>query len=161
MPTVADIAALLNVPVSGDSSRQVKGVATLADAGTFDISFLSSDAHVEQYLATRAVAVIVDRSVKLQADGAASQRGPANASLMIVDDADLALAETLRVFARPIPRPAPGIDPAARVSADASLADACCVGPFASVPRESIVPEGTTVAGNISADTTLLSQPGS
>ena len=32
---------------------------------------------------------------------------------------------------------------------------------FASVPRESIVPEGTTIAGNVSEQTTILTQRGS
>ena len=36
----------------------------------------------------------------------------------------------------------------------------CTIGPFAAVARDGIVPEGTTIAGNVSAVTALLDQAG-
>ena len=35
------------------------------------------------------------------------------------------------------------------IGRDSSIGADCTIGPFADVPRESIVPEGTTVAGNM------------
>jgi len=122
MPTVADIAALLNVPVSGDASRNVTGIATLRECERGRFSFLGSDEYLDQFLTTRAAAVIVDCSVKLTGNGSSHGNAPAGPSLMIVDDSDLALIEALQLFATPIPAPPVGVDPAARVSPTAMLA---------------------------------------
>jgi bifunctional UDP-N-acetylglucosamine pyrophosphorylase / glucosamine-1-phosphate N-acetyltransferase len=50
------------------------------------------------------------------------------------------------------------LQPFTFVGRDASIGGDCCIGPFASVPREAIVPENTTFSGNISYDSTMLSQ---
>lgn len=48
------------------------------------------------------------------------------------------------------------IHPFTFIGRDASIGADCTIGPFASLPRESIVPDGTTLAGNISPDSTLV-----
>ena len=53
------------------------------------------------------------------------------------------------------------IEPFTFIGRDSSIGPDCCLGPFVSIPRESIVPEGTTVAGNVSSENTMLSQGGS
>jgi bifunctional UDP-N-acetylglucosamine pyrophosphorylase/glucosamine-1-phosphate N-acetyltransferase len=53
------------------------------------------------------------------------------------------------------------IEPFTFIGRDSSIGAECCIGPFASVPREGIVREGTTIAGNISEQTTIFSQSGS
>jgi bifunctional UDP-N-acetylglucosamine pyrophosphorylase/glucosamine-1-phosphate N-acetyltransferase len=50
------------------------------------------------------------------------------------------------------------LQPFTFIGRDASVGQDCCIGPFASVPREAIVPENTTFSGNISYDSTMLSQ---
>jgi len=75
--TVADIAALLNVPVSGDASRNVTGIATLREASAADLSFLGPMKYLDQFLTTRAAAVIVDCSVKLTGNGSSHGNAPA------------------------------------------------------------------------------------
>jgi bifunctional UDP-N-acetylglucosamine pyrophosphorylase / glucosamine-1-phosphate N-acetyltransferase len=53
------------------------------------------------------------------------------------------------------------VQPYTFIGRDSSIGGDCVIGPFACVPRESIVPEGATVAGNVSADNAILSQGGS
>jgi bifunctional UDP-N-acetylglucosamine pyrophosphorylase/glucosamine-1-phosphate N-acetyltransferase len=53
------------------------------------------------------------------------------------------------------------IQPYTFIGRDSSVGSDCVIGPFACLPRESIVPEGATVAGNVSADNAILSQGGS
>jgi len=147
MPTFADIAALLNVPVSGDGSRRISGIATLMDAGPDDLTFLSSVEYLEQFAATRAAAVIVDRSVKLM-DGAKSTRSGdgrnvAAPALLLVDDCDLALAAALPLFAPPIQMPALGIDSAARVAPSAMLGEGVRVGPFVHIGERTKIGRNT------------------
>ncbi len=122
MPSVSDIAALLNVPVRGDGSRPVRGVATLDTAGPDEISFISSDAFLKQFKATRAGSVIVQKKVKLPASS--------NAALLIVDNADLAVAQVLTYFAPPVPHPDQGVDASARVAKSAVLGEGAAIGPF-------------------------------
>ena len=53
------------------------------------------------------------------------------------------------------------VQPHTFIGRDSSIGGDCVIGPFACLPRESIVPEGATVAGNVSADNAILSQGGS
>ena len=156
MPTVADIAALLNVPASGDSSRQLSGIANLRDAGATDLSFLNSDAYLEQFSETHAAAVIVDASIRETVENA-STRNSSSASLLIVQDADLAMALALQFFAPPIPVPELGIDRDARVSPKAVLGEGVRVGPFAFVGRGTRIGRSTVVhAGAFIGDDVVI-----
>jgi bifunctional UDP-N-acetylglucosamine pyrophosphorylase/glucosamine-1-phosphate N-acetyltransferase len=53
------------------------------------------------------------------------------------------------------------IQPFSFVGRDTNIGADCTIGPFAVVPRESIVPEGATIAGNVSPETASLLQTGS
>jgi UDP-3-O-[3-hydroxymyristoyl] glucosamine N-acyltransferase len=138
MATVSDIAAMLNAPLGtaaspADARRAVTGVAPLEAASPTELSFLAGDAHLRHLKHTRAAAVIVDRRVKLPASPA--PRVP----LIIVDDAELATARVLQFFAPPIPRPAAGIDPDARIASSATVADSAAIG------AKVVVGERTTI----------------
>ncbi len=52
------------------------------------------------------------------------------------------------------------IYPFSFVGRDASVGAECVIGPFATIAREAIVPEGTSVAGNISPETASLQAGG-
>jgi UDP-3-O-[3-hydroxymyristoyl] glucosamine N-acyltransferase len=122
MPTLADIAQLLQVPLQGDGSKCMQGVASLEDAGPDEISFISSGTFLRQFGATRAAAVIAARKVKLPEVG-----GPA---ILVVDNADLAVAKVLELFAPPVPQPPMGIDAGARVACSAQIPATASIGPF-------------------------------
>jgi UDP-3-O-[3-hydroxymyristoyl] glucosamine N-acyltransferase len=149
MPTLADIARLLNVALSPESAGPVAitGVAGLKDAGPAEVSFLTSDAFHRAFAATSAAAVIVDRRVKLQ--------GNVKTPVMIVDDAELATARVLQLFASPVPRPPAGIDRAARVASDAILAEGVAIGPNVvvgartKIGRKSVLHPGVVVGDDV------------
>jgi bifunctional UDP-N-acetylglucosamine pyrophosphorylase/glucosamine-1-phosphate N-acetyltransferase len=48
------------------------------------------------------------------------------------------------------------IHPHTFIGRDSSIGSECVIGPFATLPRESIVPEGSIIAGNISVETAKL-----
>ena len=120
MPTISDIATLIGSAPPADGARAVTGVATLADARPDEVSFITSDAYADQLAATRAAGVIMPKKLRLTA--------PADKTMLVVDDADLAVARVLELFAPPVRRPAPGVDPAARVAATASVAPDAAIG---------------------------------
>ncbi|HVT90809.1 MAG TPA: UDP-3-O-(3-hydroxymyristoyl)glucosamine N-acyltransferase [Tepidisphaeraceae bacterium] len=122
MPTLTEIAALINAPVRSDGQREITGVASLADAGPSDISILSADSYLPQFLATRAGAAIVVKRVKLPAT--------TKIPVLIVDDADQALSRVLELFAPPVPCPAAGVDPLARVAKTATVGSGIAIAPF-------------------------------
>jgi UDP-3-O-[3-hydroxymyristoyl] glucosamine N-acyltransferase len=122
MPTLGDIAKLLSHPPlpPGETSITVTGIATLAEATTADLSVVGADAYAKHAVVSKAAAFIVQRKVKLP-------EGFDRPTLR-VDDADLATARVLELFAPPVPRPPAGTDPAARVAASAQLGKDVAVG---------------------------------
>ena len=52
------------------------------------------------------------------------------------------------------------IHPFTFIGRDASVGAGCVIGPFAVIPREGIVPEGTALAGNVSPETATLERLG-
>jgi UDP-3-O-[3-hydroxymyristoyl] glucosamine N-acyltransferase len=121
--TLADIAAILNVPLpsSGDARASITGVATLADATPAELSFLGSDRYLAEFATTRAAAVIVQKRVRVP-------RTPGR-PIFVVEDADLAVAKVLTLF-HPKPPDLPrGIDPRAAVAPSAQVHDTARIGP--------------------------------
>ena len=118
--TLADIAQRLNVPSPAGPTRPVTGIATLAEATESELSFLGSERYLNDFAATRAAAVIVQKRVKLPAGH--------GKGVFLVDDADLAVATLLEHFAPPIPRPPVGRHPTAVVAPSASVGDGTRIG---------------------------------
>jgi UDP-3-O-[3-hydroxymyristoyl] glucosamine N-acyltransferase len=122
MPTLAEIAALLSVPPPGNRGDQhITGLATLDEAEPGQISFLGSEQYLPQLEQSRASAVIVQRRLKVP-----PQWEPRS---LRVDDADLAVAQVLALFAPPVPRPSPGVDPTARVAPSAVIGESVAIAP--------------------------------
>jgi UDP-3-O-[3-hydroxymyristoyl] glucosamine N-acyltransferase len=106
-------------------------MATLQEAGPEDLSFLGSEAFADQLATTRAAAVVVGRKLRVppQTDKA----------MLPVDDADLAVAKVLDLFAPPVPRPPSGVDRAARVAHSAFIGEGAAIGPHVFVGERSRV----------------------
>jgi UDP-3-O-[3-hydroxymyristoyl] glucosamine N-acyltransferase len=137
--TLSDIAELLACPVPPmpEARKCVGGVASLAEAGDDDISFVGSEAYIDELPGTRALAIIVQTRVTLPA----TWTRPA----FRVDDAELAVAKVLNRFARPIPQPPAGIDPTASIAATAILGEGVAIGPHAVVGQRSRIGNNTVL----------------
>jgi UDP-3-O-[3-hydroxymyristoyl] glucosamine N-acyltransferase len=137
MPTLADIAEALKVPLpenfQGDGGRRLTGMAGLEEAGPDEVSFISSNVLLREFVSTRAGVVIAARKVKLP------EKCPR--PVFVVDDADLAVAKVLALFAPPIPRPPVGIDPGARVASSARVAATAAIGPFVFIGERTAIGE--------------------
>lgn len=114
MPLLSEIAQRLGMTVESSAANvKVDGLANLSEAGERDLSFLGDKRFLPQFAASRAAAVIVQKRIELPAGNVRP--------ILWVDDADLAMARVLEMFAPPIPRPPAGIDPAARIAPTAVL----------------------------------------
>jgi UDP-3-O-[3-hydroxymyristoyl] glucosamine N-acyltransferase len=137
MPTLADITTLLGCPAPKGADRAVRGMATLEEAGPEDLTFVGAESYAKQLPQSRAMGAIVHRKLNVP---------PAYGGVaLLVDNADLAVAKVLELFAPPVPRPPVGVDSLSRVAATAQVAEGVAVGPFVSVGERSRIGKGTVL----------------
>ncbi|HZL37674.1 MAG TPA: UDP-3-O-(3-hydroxymyristoyl)glucosamine N-acyltransferase [Tepidisphaeraceae bacterium] len=151
MPTLSQIAALLGCPAPAGEPLNIAGVSTLLEAGAEDLSFVGSDSYLPELAKTRAAAVVAQKRVKLPA----SWTRPA----LIVEDADLAVAQVLKLFAPPVPRPPAGVDGLARVTSSAVLGEGVAIGPFVFIGQRARIGARTVLhPGVYVGDDTILGE---
>jgi UDP-3-O-[3-hydroxymyristoyl] glucosamine N-acyltransferase len=142
MPTLREIGGLLNYALPSHAGVvSVTGIATLSEASATDLSFLGEERYLPQFLASKAAAFIVQKRVKLPA----SVEKP----ILLVDDADLAVATIAHLFARPVPRPPAGINRAADVAATAQIAEHVAIGPNVCVCAGAKIGARTVLHANV------------
>lgn len=137
--TLAEIARHLGLSTSPEAQAalSITGVNSLELAGPSELSFLGSDRFLKRFAETKAGAVLVQRKVAV----------PKNQTVpvLLVDDADLALAKVLELFAPPVPRPSAGVDPSARIDPSAVLEDHVQIGPLVVIGRHSRIGRNTAL----------------
>ena len=122
-------------PPAGEA--RVTGVASLSDAGPGDLSFLNSEAFLSEFQSTSAIAVLVQKQLKLP---------EATRTIVLrVDDADLAMARVLESFAPPVIRPVPGADPQSRIDPSAHIGNDVSIGAFSVVSAGARIGRGTII----------------
>ncbi|UYC13513.1 UDP-3-O-(3-hydroxymyristoyl)glucosamine N-acyltransferase [Xanthomonas sp. CFBP 8445] len=132
--TADEIAERFGLQVHGDGSVAVRGVATLAQAGPGQLSFLANPRYRAQ-LADSTAAVVV-----LRADDAEAAPGTA----LIARDPYVAFAKIAALFDVAPLRP-PGIHPSASIDPSAQVAASAHIGAFVSIGARSVVGEGCVI----------------
>ena len=125
--SLADIAERLGGQIVGDGNLLIRGVATLDDAASGDISFLFNPRYTSRAKVTAASAIVVKEYLP-----------GARAALLLVPDPQYAFACLLSIFYPPKPQPT-GIDPSAVIGRGVFLGEEVTVGPCA------VVEEGATI----------------
>ena len=144
LAAIAEVAGGSVAPGS-DPSRGFASIATLADAGPSDISFLENRRYVQAFRESRAGACIVHPRFAAQA--------PAGMALVLCDEPYRGYA---RVAAALHPEPAgePGVHPSA------SLGQGCSVGEGASVAAGAVIGAGATIGPGASIGANSVIGPG-
>lgn len=144
--SLREIVRRLGGEVAGDEATAVRGVATLAEAGPGDISFLANPRYRQQLAATRACAVIV----------APRDREATGIARIVTENPYAYYARTVALF-HPAREAVAGVhaaasvDPAARVAASAEvgpgavIAAGARVGERARIGAGAYVGEGATI----------------
>jgi UDP-3-O-[3-hydroxymyristoyl] glucosamine N-acyltransferase len=117
---LSELAARLGCELRGDGDVEIRGVAGLDEAGPGDLSFLANPRYAPKLETTRAGALVLP----------ASQ--PSDRPALVSENPYLSFSRAVALV-RPEPRPAPGVDPSARVHASAVLGEGVHVGPLAVV----------------------------
>lgn len=107
-----------------DGARRFDGVASLADAGPADVSFVAERRYLGALRASAAGAVIVQPGI---ADAV-----PAGAAAILADAPLLAFARVAALF-HPPPAPRPGAHPTAVLGGGATVGEGTEIGPYAVV----------------------------
>jgi UDP-3-O-[3-hydroxymyristoyl] glucosamine N-acyltransferase len=141
--TVGELGERLGAELVGDSGGRVDGAAPLETAGESDISFLARRKYLPYLGRTRAAAVIVSREVGELGEV------PQGTALLWVDDAHIALSETLGLIYPAESSPAE-IDPTARVAPGVELGRGVSIGACATVGPGSKIGDGVRIGAHTS-----------
>lgn len=131
---LAELADRIGARLAGDSAVVVRGVATLEDAGSTDVSFLSNRAYRRYLRVTRAAAVIL--APRDQAD--------CPTAALVMDRPYVGYARAVAALFPVVGHPG-GISPDATVAADARVEEAAWVGPRAVVEEGAWIGPGSFV----------------
>jgi len=138
--SVAELAAFVNGQHSGDGSRAILGVASLTQAKSDQLSFLSNRKYAADLAATKAGAILVPKN--LEGDDERWIR---------VDDPYFAIARVMTKWfgARPMPK---GISAQASIAPSAKLGANVAVGPFTTIGENVVIGDNTTIFQNVSIE---------
>ncbi|MGY3040389.1 UDP-3-O-[3-hydroxymyristoyl] glucosamine N-acyltransferase [Rhodanobacter sp. TND4EL1] len=132
--TVAELAERIGLVISGDDTRLIDGVGTLAGAGPSQLSFLSNSKYTSQLATTRAGVVVMR-----EADLAAS---PTTA--LLAADPYVAYAKLAALFEK-MPTAAPGVHPSAVVAGDARISPSASIGPGCVIAERAVIEDGVVL----------------
>jgi len=147
MPTLQQLADLLNVPCPSNGSLELRGVNALKDAGPNDLSVLTRDAFVKQYKLTRAGAVLAGKKLHFVPR--------ADVPTLLVDEPDLALTKLIELLAPPVPQPDPGIapsaviDPTATIGENPSIAAGVVIGKRTKIGKNAQIHPGVVISEDV------------
>lgn len=120
--TTQYIAEQLNGQLVGNPDLVIQGAETVERANSSQITFIGSQNYVKHWATSNAGATIVDQALAEQLTAKNDQ------AIIVVDNADLAMAKLLEIIAPPQPKPETGVHPTAFVDPTAHLGRGVCVG---------------------------------
>ncbi len=131
--TVNEIAQILKAQLIGNSSAEVTGVSAFETANAGQITFASDGKLLEQISTCKAAAVIAKDKVE------------SPIPLLIVDNVEKAIIETLKRFMPEIEAPAAGIHKSAVVEEGADIDPTASIGPMALIRKGAKIGAGTLI----------------
>ena len=133
--TAEALAAQIGGTIEGDGSVTLSRMASLAEAGPGDLSFLSNKRYADQVATTKASAVIVG----------ADWHGESSATIIRCANPDKAFSHASPFLSPPPPVREPGIHPTAIVSPEAVLGKDVHVGPYTVIEKGASIGDGSVV----------------
>ena len=119
--TTLQIAEHLRGELIGPGHLAIESLEQLAEAGAGQLTFIGNGAYAARWPDCQASAAVITRGLEIPPrDGRA---------LIVVDDADLAMADLLALFAPPPVWPAEGVHPTAIVDPEAQVGPGTRIGP--------------------------------
>jgi UDP-3-O-[3-hydroxymyristoyl] glucosamine N-acyltransferase len=133
--TVAQLAERIGAELVGDGCGQISAVGAVEAADESNVTFIKNERHIPLLKRSRVGAVIVGRCI----EGLARPQ-------LIVKNVDVALIETLNVFAPKLKAAAEGIDPTAKVGQNVKIAKGVSVGAGVVIDDGAAIGENSVIA---------------
>ncbi|USO00204.1 MAG: UDP-3-O-(3-hydroxymyristoyl)glucosamine N-acyltransferase [Phycisphaeraceae bacterium] len=148
LATTGELAAALGADLAGPPDLPISGIETLGGAGRGDLAFIRSAKFASEWSGSKASAALVTRGIEVPG------HDPTARALLMVDDADRAMLELLKVAQARLapPRPAPGVHPTAIVGEDAEIAPSASIGPYAVIGAGAAIGEQVLVGAHAFID---------
>lgn len=140
--TTGALAAYLHADVVGSPDIQITHVDKLEAAGAGALTFLRSGKFFDLWRKSAASAALVTRGLTPPDDTSGK-------TILLVDDADLALNLVLELFVTPMAAPAPGVHALAMIDPSAQIGRGVSIGPFCHVREGASVGDGTTLISGV------------
>jgi len=133
---LSEIAAQIQARLEGPGDTEISSVASLAEAGPGEISFLTDRRYAEQAAASQAAAIIVPDDFN----------SDVKAARLYVKDVNNALEQILVLFGPRDVKPLCGVHPSADIAEGAALGKNVSVGAYAVIGKRVTVGDGTTIS---------------
>lgn len=143
--TVSEIAQIIKAQLIGDGNAEVTGVNAFGAANSSQITFASDEKLLDTISACKAAAVIVKNKVQ------------SPVPLLVVDNVEKALIETLKQFMPKLDKPPAGIHKTAVVEDGADIDPTASIGATALIKKGAKIGAGTVIAAGckIGQDVTI------
>lgn len=117
------IADLVGGQLQGPGDLTITALADIDHAKAGDLTFIGNGQYANKWAESNASAALVDQSI--ERDFAPGE----GKALIIVDNADLAMATVQEAYAPPVPAPPKGVHPSALIADTATVGKDCHIGP--------------------------------
>ena len=142
----------------GPGDLQIEGVEQIELASPGQLTFIGDTRHAAAWSQSRASSALISQGLK-------ADPGP-NRALIRVENADLALAEVLNLYAPTVPQPELGIatgatvHPTAKLGRNVAIGDHCYIGPQVQVGDATVLQPNVTVLNGSQIGTGCVVWPG-
>ena len=159
MERLGDLAKHIAARLVGNAELQIRDARCLMNASADDITFVTDEKHLTTFLSSVCSCAVMSEKINLDGTNISETR-----NLLIVDKAESAFVEIVKLF-RPVShRKRVGISPSANVSETAEIAEDVDIFPGANIGDNvsigcgSVIHSGVTILENvkIGANTTLF-----
>lgn len=143
MPTFTTqaIAAHVRGELLGPGDVAIAGVNAMDHAKPGELTFIGDGKHAAKWGQSKASAALVTRGVEVQPGE--------GRCVIVVDNADLAMAAVLELFAPPLPEVAKGVHATAIVDATATVGEGCRIGPYCVIGPRAVLGAGCVLYGHV------------
>lgn len=139
--TTAQISDAVNGTLQGNPELLIDSLDQLAQATPSTLSFVRDQANATDWNLSSAGAILATQGIELSL--------PENKAIIYVQNADLAMAKVLELFAPPEIKPQPGIHPTAIIDPTAIIAKNAIIGPYCIIGKNVKIGEKTILHATI------------
>lgn len=147
--TTQAIAEMVGGQLKGPGDLTINALADIDHAKAGTLTFIGTPQYAHKWADSGASAALIQHDIELEpGDGKA---------LIVVGNADLAMATVQEAYAPPVPTPPNGIHPSALIAESASIGKDCRIGPNCVIKPGVTIGEGATLHAGVTIynDTTI------